>query len=61
MTWQLLPGVRPQGDNDGPRWAGDCVRCQDHMVPDGAGWTEKTGRKWEGKSMDWEGLGRQSG
>lgn len=43
-----------------PRWAGDCVWRQDHVVPDGAGWTEKIGIKWEGKTTDGEGLGRRS-
>lgn len=51
--------ARPQGDNGGPRWAGDCVWRQDHVVPDGAGRTEKR-NKLGGKGHDGEGLGSRS-
>lgn len=29
------------------------------MVPDGVGWTEKIGIKWEGQTMDGAGPGRR--
>lgn len=54
---QLPPSTRPQGESSGPR-AGDYVRCQDHMMLDGTGWTEKKGRKREAENV--EGLSRQS-
>lgn len=50
--------ARPQGDNGGPRWAGDCVWRQDHVVPDGA--DRKDRNKLGGKDHDGEGLGSRS-